>query len=278
MADFVSANPVAAMYPHDPANKIDITMDTDKPYGQNFTISFIVDLSEWIPSWLPEWNPDYSFSSYIICHLDDAVIYDNTVSFGATSENSRVIDCNIPLENVSTGTHTVIVEVTSIGTYWHLINGGNKAWDVPVYTSITATITIEADPPVVLLTSPENNKVYINDNILLNMTIDRPYSRAVYCLDGKDNITFTGNITLPYMNTMVHNLTVYVWDNFGNVGTSQTITFAQAELITPTLSVTAEEPPTENWTTIGIATSIIIIVCMFSLLYVKKHKPQIAKK
>jgi hypothetical protein len=277
MANFASANPIVMDYPYNPQNKIDITMDTDTPYEQNFTVSFTVDLSAWSPYYIADFNPGYSFSSYIICHLDDAVVYDKVVSFGATSENSRVINCNIPLENVSTGTHTVLVEVTSIGTYWHTINHVYNKWDAPVYTSVTATITVEADPPVILLTSPENNKVYFGNNIWLNMTIDKPHSRVVYCLDGQENITITGNMTLPYMDMRVHNLTVYVWDNFGNVGTSQTVTFAQAELITPPPTGTID-PPLENWTILGIATSTIIIVCILSLLYVKKHKPQIAKK
>jgi hypothetical protein len=52
-----------------------------------------------------------------------------------------------------------------------------------------------------------------------------------YCLDGKTNVTITGNITLTGLANGLHNLTIYANDTIGNMGNSENINFqtCQAE-------------------------------------------------
>jgi hypothetical protein len=43
----------------------------------------------------------------------------------------------------------------------------------------------------------------------------------------KKNVTIAGNTTLTGLSSSVHNLTVYAWDEAGNIGSSETITFVK---------------------------------------------------
>jgi hypothetical protein len=44
-------------------------------------------------------------------------------------------------------------------------------------------------------------------------------------LDGKQNVTLSGNTTLPELSNGLHKITVYANDTFGNTGASETIAF-----------------------------------------------------
>ena len=88
------------------------------------------------------------------------------------------------------------------------------------YTPIGYGIT----PPEVSIISPAN-KQYNTTNLSLIFTVDKPVNWTGYSLDGKENVTITGNTTLTGLSSGEHYLTVYANDSFGNTGASQTITF-----------------------------------------------------
>ena len=44
-------------------------------------------------------------------------------------------------------------------------------------------------------------------------------------MDGQDNVTVTGNVTLAGLSDGWHNVTVYAEDSLGNMGASETIIF-----------------------------------------------------
>jgi len=69
------------------------------------------------------------------------------------------------------------------------------------------------------------DKLYDTNSIPLDFTIDEPASQIAYSLDGQENITITGNITLTGLTNGDHDLTIYVTDETGNVGSSETIHF-----------------------------------------------------
>ncbi|MBN1358603.1 hypothetical protein JW988_07535, partial [Candidatus Bathyarchaeota archaeon] len=68
-------------------------------------------------------------------------------------------------------------------------------------------------------------QTYNGSSVSLNFTVDRPVSWMSYSLDGADNVTVSGNLTLTGLSGGMHNVTVYANDTYGNMGASETIFF-----------------------------------------------------
>lgn len=79
-------------------------------------------------------------------------------------------------------------------------------------------------PPEVAIVSPEN-QTYNATDVSLVFAVDKPIVWMGYSLDRQDNVTVTGNTTIAGLSNGLHNVTVYVKDDFDNVGTSETIYF-----------------------------------------------------
>ena len=115
-------------------------------------------------------------------------------------------------------------------------------------------------PPVVSVVSPEN-KTYSTSDVSLAFTVNKPTPWMSYSLDGQETVTSMGNITLTSLSNGLHNVTVYAKDSFGNMGTSETISF----------TVEVPEPfPTTLVTTASAAS--LAIVGLGLLFHFKKHK------
>jgi hypothetical protein len=59
----------------------------------------------------------------------------------------------------------------------------------------------------------------------LDFTVSKPVTWIGYSLDGQENATVNGNITLRGLSSGLHNVTVYAKDTFENEGASETVTF-----------------------------------------------------
>jgi hypothetical protein len=55
---------------------------------------------------------------------------------------------------------------------------------------------------------------------------DEDVSQFEYCLDGQGNVPMFGNTTLSGLSVGNHNVTVYGFDQLGNLGSSETIYFS----------------------------------------------------
>jgi hypothetical protein len=84
-------------------------------------------------------------------------------------------------------------------------------------------------PPAVSVVSPENRN-YTSGNVSLAFTVNKPAVWLGYSLDGQGNVTVIGNATISGLANGLHNVTVYAEDEFGNMGASETVFFAVAEL------------------------------------------------
>jgi hypothetical protein len=95
-------------------------------------------------------------------------------------------------------------------------------------------------PPTISLLSIEN-KTYEASDLPLNFTLNEPVSVIKFSLDGEENVTVFGNVTLAYLLNGEHNVTVYAIDEAGNVGSSETVVFtvAKPEPFPTTLVITA---------------------------------------
>jgi hypothetical protein len=91
-----------------------------------------------------------------------------------------------------------------------------------------AAYLLETTQPKISVLSPLN-ETCMNSSVSLRFTVNKAIDWAGYSVDGKDNVTLTGNATLSGLSNGVHNVTVYAKDAFGNTGASETVTFTVAE-------------------------------------------------
>ncbi|MCW4044056.1 MAG: hypothetical protein NWE94_00890 [Candidatus Bathyarchaeota archaeon] len=130
------------------------------------------------------------------------------------------------------------------------------------YNPLTLPVAVPAFPdttaPVVAVVSPEN-KTYTSGNVSLAFTVDDPVAWAGYSLDGAENVTITGNITLTELAIGVHRVVVYANDTFGNMAASETVTFTVA----PPISL-----PSAHAVAIVVA---VAVACVGFFVYFKKH-------
>ena len=112
-------------------------------------------------------------------------------------------------------------------------------------------------PPVVSVVSP-SNKTYELSNVTLTFTVNESVSWISYSLDGQENSTISGNMTLAGLSGGSHRLRVYANDTYGNMGASENVSFTIRETF-PTMAVVA------------VSGAIIIIAVAGLFVYLKKH-------
>jgi parallel beta-helix repeat protein len=112
--------------------------------------------------------------------------------------------------------------------------------------------------PRISVMSPVN-QIFNESSVPLSFTVNKQAVWMGYSLDGQDNVTVTGNVTLSGLSSGLHNVTVYAEDSFGNIGVSETISFSVEIPFPLTIAATA-----------SCASATIIVIGL--LVYFKKHK------
>jgi N-acetylneuraminic acid mutarotase len=118
----------------------------------------------------------------------------------------------------------------------------------------------QVTPPEIAVLSPENT-TYNGTSVSLVFEVDKQTSWLGYSLDGQENVTITGNVTLSGLSSGMHNVTVYARDEFDNTGASETIIF--------TVDVPEPFPTTLVAAVSGVS---IAVVGAGLLVYFKKRK------
>jgi hypothetical protein len=117
-------------------------------------------------------------------------------------------------------------------------NPATIAVGYPYSTSFGYRCTVQAVfqsiAPKITLSSPQN-QTYNESSVPLVFSTDKISNWTAYSLDGKQNVTVTGNRTITELTNGLHNVLVYANDSLGNIGASQTINFAIA--VPPKISI-----------------------------------------
>jgi hypothetical protein len=94
--------------------------------------------------------------------------------------------------------------------------------------SSTVYFTKDTVAPTISVLSPQNTTYDVTE-VRLTFAVSEATSGISYSLDGQDNVVITGNTTLNGLPYGSHTITVYVTDEAGNNGISETIYFIIAE-------------------------------------------------
>jgi N-acetylneuraminic acid mutarotase len=115
--------------------------------------------------------------------------------------------------------------------------------------------------PIVSVISPQNAN-YTSNNASLAFTVNKPVKWMGYSLDGLENVTINGNITLTGLSSGSHSVTVYSEDLFGNFAEPQTYFFSieegQDSLLIPIVPI------------IGLVIAVTVIAA--GLLLFRRHR------
>jgi hypothetical protein len=88
-------------------------------------------------------------------------------------------------------------------------------------------VPVDIVGPEIKVLSPVN-QIYNVSGVSLVFTVDTPVEWMGYSLNGEENVTVLGNVTLTGLSNGLHNVTVYGNDTAGNMGVSETVSFSVA--------------------------------------------------
>ena len=123
-------------------------------------------------------------------------------------------------------------------------------------SSNTVFFSVDKLAPNIVIILPQNQS-YGSTDIQLTFIINKTTAWLAYSLDGKENVTIIGNVTLPALPNGSHRLTVYATDELGNSG-SETVYFNIAPF--PMITATA-------------IVAIITIALAAGYLFLKRREP-----
>jgi hypothetical protein len=172
----------------------------------------------------------------------------NWIGYSLDGRANVTVTGDTELSGLAEGAHGLVVYVND--TFGNLVSAD------------TVYFSVDTVPPNIVILLPENTS-YGEKDIQSVFTVDEPVSWIGYSLDGQDNVTVMGNVTLAVLPEGSHSLTFYATDLVGNTGNSKTVCFTIAPF--PTVLVVA------------VAVTITIAVAAAYLL-IKRRKTITAKK
>ncbi len=213
---------------------------------------------------------DVTFETYITGYEGEPLVSNTTRTFTYTLDGSNPCSITITSSNIqhypggdakwwgksslselTEGLHNLTVNMVSD----YFLEPADR-----FHTESNSTVNFRVDfvPQNISILMPENS-TYMPNEVPLQFSIDEPASWTGYSLDGQENVTATGNLTLPELPVGLHNLTLYAKDASGNPAITQTITFSVANPF-----------PTVLVVTVSGASATVVFVSL--LVYFKKRK------
>lgn len=178
----------------------------------------------------------------------------NISNLDVFSENNNLTATFLVSLNLKAGAHSVQAGVDGIISYGS-----------PIYAhAVTQLVNFTVKLPEPTIVAPQQQRVYNQSDVPLTFRVDLSAASWVgYSLDGKDNVTLSGNTTLTGLLNGVHNVAVYANDTYGNIGASETVNFNVA------LPTAMNSFPTA---TVAVVFVAALVVMAAGLLYFKKHR------
>jgi N-acetylneuraminic acid mutarotase len=144
------------------------------------------------------------------------------MSYSLDDATNVTVTGDTELSDLSEGPHKIVVYAND--TFGNMVSSSN------------VTFSVDTLAPLILVLSPEN-RTYGDKDIQSAFTVDEPVTWIGYSLDGQDNVTAPGNVTLAVLSDGSHNITFYAIDLAGHTGASKTVYFEIAPF--PTVLVVA---------------------------------------
>jgi hypothetical protein len=216
-------------------------------YPKNVTLTFYVTL--------PRTNNDK-----VLCGLV-RIYYRGSWENKEFTFASGVLGGSIDLSDVPGGNLSVTIYAVGVG---YVETGSDAEHTYYDRFEITGYLTVsfikDVVPPRITVLYPQNRS-YFSSEVKLDFTVSEDSSEILYCLDGKENQTITGNATLAGLANGKHNLILYMTAHAGNAGSSKILFF----------NVNVSEPfPLVAVATVSAAS--VTVVCAGALFYFKKRK------
>jgi hypothetical protein len=139
----------------------------------------------------------------------------------------------LSLTGIPEGTHSLIVHARERGAYERyeyesgfIIREYVTNFFIDGFSSVV--FTVDLTPPTISVL-PVENKTYYTSDVPLTVATNEVLSKIAYSIDGHENVTIAGNTTLTNLPLGEHNIAIYLTDEAGNTGASETIMFTVAE-------------------------------------------------
>lgn len=164
--------------------------------------------------------------------------------------------------DIPDGEHKVTIYAEGNGFYLTNEKKGLTAHDYFMTTTTVLLFIMDSTSPQVLIDSPAVNVSYNQSSIPLNFTVNEDAVLVTYSLDGKENQTYSQNVTLSELSEGKHNLTVYALDEAGNIGSQMTYFSVEFPSLFPTAILLAS----------FVATSVLVASLLVYFRYRRASK------
>ena len=232
-------------------------------YSKNLTLTFDVTI--------PKTNGDKSIDAVTKLYYKGSwepneITITQLNQYGYQKIIEESASFSIDLSSVRGGNLSITVYAVGAGSYVT-----REEFDSESYTMITyydtykmtgfSTVSFTKDlvPPRITVLSPQN-ETYSSSDVTLDFTVNENVSQIMYTLDGNENQTITGNMTLAGLAKGAHNLTLYVTDLAGNAASSKMLFFD------------VNLPESSPVVTAAIATAVIAVAAACADLLLLKRK------
>jgi len=202
-------------------------LDFNITVGETTDHSLISNIS-YETDWQKENKTIFSFDGYFLRELMAQLVYPRTF-VEPTSKLFRSLE----LTDIPEGNHSIIIYTT----VWHYSSIEKLEGTFEYYlqyrdltmanNSATVFFAVDTIAPKITVFSPKN-MTYDSNIISTDFKVEELFSKCAYMLDGQDNVTITGNMTLAGLVNGEHNITFYATDTAGNTGSSETVYFTIA--------------------------------------------------
>jgi hypothetical protein len=191
-------------------------------YPKNLTLTFDVTI--------PKTNGDKSIDAVVKLYYK-ASLEPNEITVTEKSIGDSA-SFSIDLSGVRGGNLSITIYAVGVGSYETREEFDSESYTMTSYyetfemTSFsTVSFTKDVVSPRISVLSPQN-KTYVTSDVELDFTVNEAVSQILYCLDGKENQTITGSMTLTGLAKGAHNVTLYAADLAGNAAPSKTLFFS----------------------------------------------------